>query len=279
MAVDHYENFPVASWLLPARLREPVAAIYAFARRADDLADEGELRADERLARLAAEREALLAIGRGEAVDDPVLARLAAAIATHQLPLQLFLDLLDAFAQDVTVTRYPSFEALRDYCRRSADPVGRLLLRLFQADTPDNLAASDAICTALQLINHWQDVAIDWRKNPPHGRMYLPQDEMAHYGVDEAQLAAGRCDAAWRALMHFQCGRARALMLHGAPLARRLPGRVGLELRFIVAGGLRILEKIEAVDYDVFRHRPVITAADGPRLAWRSLAAFPRQLQ
>lgn len=276
MAVDHYENFPVASWLLPAPLREPMVAIYAFARRADDLADEGELAADARLARLAAEREALLAIGRGEAVDDPVLARLAAAIATHRLPLQAFLDLLDAFAQDVTVTRYPSFEALRDYCRRSADPVGRLLLRLFQADTPDNLAASDAICTALQLINHWQDVAIDWRKNPPHGRVYLPQDEMAHYGVDEAQLAAGRCDTAWRALMHFQCGRARALLLHGAPLARRLPGRIGLELRFIVAGGLRILEKLEAVDYDVFRHRPVITAADGPRLAWRSLAAFPR---
>lgn len=275
MAVDHYENFPVASWLLPARLRAPVAAIYAFARRADDLADEGDMPADERLARLAAERDALLAVGRGEAVDDPVLTRLAHAIATHGLPLQAFLDLLDAFAQDVTVTRYPSFEALRDYCRRSADPVGRLLLRLFQADTPDNLAASDAVCTALQLINHWQDVAIDWRKNPPHGRVYLPQDEMAHYGVDEAQLAAGRCDAAWRALMHFQCARARALMLHGAPLARRLPGRVGLELRFIVAGGLRILDKLEAVDYDVFRRRPVITAADGPRLAWRSLAAYP----
>ncbi|MBL8480651.1 MAG: squalene/phytoene synthase family protein, partial [Rhodocyclaceae bacterium] len=162
---------------------------------------------------------------------------------------------------------------LRDYCRRSADPVGRLMLALYRAATPDNIACSDAICTSLQLINHWQDVAVDWRKNAPAGRVYLPQDEMRRYGVDVAHLAEARCDAAWRALMAFQVGRARDLMHAGAPLARRLPGRIGLELRAVVAGGLRVLEKIEAVEYDVFRRRPTLVRADAPRLLWRALFA------
>lgn len=275
MAVDHYENFPVASWLLPAHLREPVAAIYDFARRADDLADEDDVPVQARLAQLAGFRDALERIGAGASVDDPMFARLQRTIVAHQLPLQPFRDLLDAFTQDVTVTRYASYAALRDYCRRSADPVGRLLLALYRADSATNLERSDAVCTALQLINHWQDVAVDWRKNPPHGRVYLPQDDMARFGVSEAHLQAQTCDDAWRALMRFQCDRARALMAHGAPLARALPGRIGLELRFVVAGGLRILDKIEAAGYDVFRRRPVVTVLDGPGLIWRCLAAFP----
>jgi len=271
MPVDHYENFPVASLLLPARLREPVEAIYAFARSADDIADEGDAPALLRLARLNDYRNELNAIARGEAPHDtslaPIFVRLARNIGAYALPLQYFRDLLDAFSQDVGKTRYADFGELADYCRRSANPVGRLLLHLYAAATPDNLRRSDLICTSLQLINFWQDVAVDWQKR----RIYLPADDMARFGVGESHLDAGRCDDAWRALMAFEVRRARAMMLEGAPLARRLPGRIGWELRLMVLGGLRILERIEAVDYDVFRRRPVLKKSDWPRLAWRAV--------
>ncbi|MDT3671194.1 MAG: squalene synthase HpnC [Aromatoleum sp.] len=271
MPVDHYENFPVASLLLPARLREPVEAIYAFARSADDIADEGDAPAAERHRCLDDYRAALDAIERGEAPAEselaPMFARLARNIHAHGLPIGLCRDLVDAFTQDIDKTRYIDFAELADYCRRSANPVGRLLLHLYHAATPDNLRLSDRICTSLQLINFWQDVAIDRDKR----RIYLPLDEMAHFGVTEADLEASRCDDAWRALMAFQVQRARAMMLDGAPLARRLPGRIGWELRLMVLGGLRILERIEAADYDVFRRRPTLVRGDWPRLAWRAL--------
>jgi squalene synthase HpnC len=271
MPVEHYENFPVASVLLPARLREPVEAIYAFARGADDIADEGELAADERLSVLAAYRAGLLAIAGGGAVADarlaPMFERLARNIASWRLPLQPFHDLLDAFSQDVVKTRYADYDELLDYCRRSANPVGRLLLHLYDCNDADSLRRSDAICTALQLINFWQDAALDFAK----GRIYLPQDEMQRFGVSTAHLAQAHCDAAWRALLDFQVQRARALMRTGAPLARRLPGRIGWELRLMVLGGLRILEGIEAAGHDVFRHRPTLGATDWPLLAWRAL--------
>jgi phytoene synthase len=267
MAVDHYENFPVASILLPRRMREPVAAIYVFARTADDFADEGDRSPAQRIALLDAYRRELDAIAADQPTRHPVFLRLRPVIAAHRLPLQLFRDLLDAFTQDVTKTRYADFAELMDYCRRSADPVGRLLLHLFAAATPENLRRSDCVCSALQLINHWQDVAIDWRKP----RVYLPQQDLARFGVDERQIAAAVCDERWRQLMKFQVDRARALMLEGAPLGRDLPGRIGLEIRAIVAGGLRILDKIEAVGYDVFRRRPVLDRMDWPRLLWRAL--------
>jgi squalene synthase HpnC len=267
MPVDHYENFPVASILLPAPLREPVAAIYAFARSADDFADEGDLPAQERLRRLAAYQAELDAIEAGRPSAHPLFARLGSVIAAHALPVRLFRDLLDAFVQDVTKARYATYAELLDYCRRSADPVGRLLLHLFRAATPGNLARSDAICTALQLINHWQDVAVDWKKP----RVYLPQEDLDRFGVADDGIAAGRCDGNWRALMRFQVDRARDLMLSGAPLGRDLPGRIGLEIRAIVAGGLRIADKIAAVDYDVFRRRPVLTAFDWPLLLARAI--------
>lgn len=266
MPVDHYENFPVASLLLPARLREPVAAIYAFARSADDFADEGDLPAEERLRLLNGYRAELDAIAAGRDSEHPVFRRLRPVVAAHGLPLQPFRDLLDAFAQDVVKTRYASYAELLDYCRRSADPVGRLLLHLFRAATPDNLRRSDCICSALQLINHWQDVAIDWRKP----RVYLPQEDLARFGVTETQIACRYCDDGWRALMRFQVERARALMLEGAPLGRALPGRVGLEIRAIAAGGLRILDKIEAVNYDVFRRRPLLGKPDWVRILVRA---------
>ncbi len=272
MPVDHYENFPVASILLPARLREPVEAIYAFARSADDIADEGAASAEERLAALNAYRAELDAIESGRPLVDPSLApifsRLADNVQRFALPLQPMRDLLDAFSQDVVKTRYASFDELLDYCRRSANPVGRLLLHLYGQARADALARSDAICTSLQLINFWQDVAVDWRKN----RVYLPAEDLARFGVSEDDIAVGRCDDCWRALLRFEVGRAREMMLAGAPLATMLPGRIGLELRFVVCGGLRILERIEASDHDVFRRRPTLGRGDWARLLWRALA-------
>jgi phytoene synthase len=270
MAVDHYENFPVASILLPAALREPVAAIYWFARNADDFADEGDLPPDERRALLAEYQAELDAIRRDEPTRHPVFLRLRPVITHYRLPLQLFRDLLDAFTQDVGKDRYRDFAELMDYCRRSADPVGRLLLHLFGHATAQNLSRSDAICSSLQLINHWQDVGIDATKGP-NGRIYLPLDDMARFGVSEEAILRRADSADFRRLLRFQVGRARALMLSGAPLGWDLPGRMGLEIRAIVAGGLRILDKIEAIDYDVFGHRPKLESFDWPRIMWRSL--------
>ena len=270
MAVDHYENFPVASILLPAPLREPVAAIYGFARSADDFADEGELSPQQRGALLAGYQAELDAIEQGRPTQHPVFLRLRPVIARYDLPLQLFRDLLDAFIQDVSKDRYRDYAELTDYCRRSADPVGRLLLHLFGQATAENLSRSDAICSALQLINHWQDVGIDALKGA-NGRIYLPQDEMARFGVGDSDICRRVTTADFRQLLEFQVNRARALMLSGASLGWDLPGRIGLEIRAIVAGGLRILDKIEAVDYDVLMRRPVLQPLDWPLVLWRSL--------
>lgn len=258
MPVDHYENFPVASILLPPSLRTPIAAIYHFARSADDLADEGDAPPAERLAALDRYDAALETIAAGARVGEPMFDRLADTIRTHRLPITLFHDLISAFRQDVTVTRYPDRDTLLDYCRRSANPVGRLVLHLTGHTRAHQLAQSDAICSALQLINFWQDVAIDWQKN----RVYLPQTDLAAHGVGEAQIAAQRCDDAWQALLRDEIDFARQLMHSGAPLVHTLPGRLGWEIRLTVQGGLRILERIERVDGDVFRHRPVLGAAD-----------------
>lgn len=267
MPVDHYENFPVASILLPKRLVPAVEAIYAFARSADDLADEGDVAPAQRLASLAAYDEALDGIERGELQLDPLFARLARVIAHYKLPLTPFRDLLSAFRQDIITTRYAGFEALLDYCRRSANPVGLLMLSLYGAASERNVRDSDAICSALQLINFLQDVAIDRRKD----RIYLPLDDLAAHGVAPAQLDLQLADQRWRALMAFEVARARALMHDGAPLATRLPGRIGWELRLVIQGGLRILDKIEDVGYDVFRRRPQLTKADWAVMLWRAI--------
>jgi squalene synthase HpnC len=267
MAVDHYENFPVASILLPRRLVPAVEAIYAFARSADDLADEGDAAPAERLAALGAYEAALDGIAAGAPPAEPMFQRLASVLAEFRLPLQPLRDLLSAFKQDVVTTRYPDFTKLLDYCRRSADPVGRLMLGLYGVDDAASLREADAICTALQLINFWQDVAIDAAK----GRVYLPLDDLARFGVTVDAIEHGRTGPAWRALMRFQVERARALMLEGAPLATRLPGRIGWELRMVVQGGLRILEAIERVEYDVFRRRPRLRRLDWVAVGWRAL--------
>jgi squalene synthase HpnC len=259
--VAHYENFPVASWLLPAALREPVEVIYRFAREADDLADEGQASAEARLRALDEFRAQLARPA------SPLFHAVARLIRERELPEQAFRDLLDAFSQDVTKTRYADCRELLDYCRRSANPVGHLLLHLFKRTSETDLAQSDAICSALQLVNFWQDIALDYAK----GRIYLPLDEMARHAVGEHHLREARCDDAWRSLMAFQVARTRALMRDGAPLGRRLPGRVGLEIRATVQGGLRILDKIERAGYDVFRRRPVLRAPDWPLLLARAL--------
>jgi squalene synthase HpnC len=267
MPVDHYENFPVASILLPKRLVPAVEAIYAFARSADDLADEGDATASERLAALAAYEAALARIESGQAPHDGLFARLAPVIAQYDLPLKPFYDLLSAFKQDVVTTRYASYDLLLDYCRRSANPVGFLMLSLYRAASERNVRDSDAICSALQLINFLQDVAIDRKKE----RIYLPLEDLARHAVEPAMLDRADAGPAWRALMAFEVERARALMQSGSGLPRRLPGRIGWELRLVVQGGLRILDRIEAVGYDVFRRRPQLRTLDWIVVIWRAL--------
>jgi squalene synthase HpnC len=267
MPVDHYENFPVASILLPKRLVPAVEAIYAFARSADDLADEGDALPAARLAALCAYEDALAAIGRGETPGDPMFVRLAGVIAQYKLPLTPFYDLLSAFKQDVGTSSYANFTLLLDYCARSANPVGLLMLSLYGAADERNVTDSNAICSSLQLINFLQDVAIDREKQ----RIYMPLDDLARYGVTAEQLDRAEADHAFRALMAFEVTRARALMHAGAPLARRLPGRIGWELRMVVQGGLRILESIERADFDVFRRRPKLKLRDWVVIMWRAL--------
>jgi squalene synthase HpnC len=259
--VEHYENFPVASFLLPKHLRHPIEVIYAFARSADDFADEGDLPVAERIRLLENYDTELERISRNQSSENALFRDLAGVIQEHKLPIQLFHDLLNAFKQDVTKTRYANFPELLDYCRRSADPIGQILLHLNRAATPQHLAWSNSICSALQLINHWQDIAIDWQKNDG-GRVYLPQDEMREYGVSDNDIANENTQTAWQKLMRFQCQRARDMLMFGKPLTRALKGRFGAELRMIVAGGARVLDKIDAVDGDVFRHRPKLNKWD-----------------
>jgi squalene synthase HpnC len=249
--VDHYENFPVASWLCPPGLRAPILALYGFARTADDIADEGEANAEQRLRTLAEYREDLHRVYRNPLARSArwpqVFEALAQQHQTWSFPLGLLEDLLDAFEQDVIYTRdqrnYQDRAELLDYCRRSANPIGRLLLHLVQVNDAESLAYSDAICSALQLINFWQDLSVDL----PRGRRYLPNgaslpDELAY---------------------------ARHLMEQGAPLVHRLSGRFCWELRLVVQGGLRILDKSQRLDT---RHtRPVLRARDAPVMLWRAL--------
>jgi squalene synthase HpnC len=262
--VAHYENFPVASWLAPAALRPAIVAIYHFARAADDIADEGEAEATERLSQLDRYEAMLDRIAKGDRPQEPPFASLSDAVREHALPLVLFRDLLSAFRQDVLKTRYADFAELLDYCSRSANPIGRLLLHLYRIDDGERQRQADAICSGLQLANFWQDVAIDWNK----GRIYLPKDDMSRFDVAEEQIADGRSDEHWRALIAFEVQRTRAMLESGRVLAEALPLRLKLELRMVVAGGLRILRSIDAVDGDVFRHRPVLSRRD-----WAAMSA------
>lgn len=249
-------------------------AIYGYARTADDIADEGDATASQRLADLAAYGDELRSVAAGAAPADrwrAVFLPLARTIQTHALPLGLLEDLLSAFAQDVVKTRYADRDELLDYCRRSAHPVGRLLLHLYGVDDARSLARSDAICSALQLINFWQDLSIDL----PRGRLYIPLDQCRAQGVDEAGLFGQQDSPATRALVRAQCDWARGLMQTGAPLVHRVPGRAGWELRGVVQGGLNILDKIERCGHATLAWRPRLGKADILPIAWRALRMRP----
>jgi squalene synthase HpnC len=272
MSVDHYENFPVASWLCPPALRPAVRAIYGYARTADDLADEGDATPQQRLAALAAYRIDLARALGGDTAGrwQRVFAPLAEAVARHALPVALLTDLLDAFEQDVRNPRYADRAALLGYCTRSANPIGRLLLHLYGEQAPAAQRESDAVCTALQLINFWQDLSVD----VPRGRHYVTDADLAQHGLTRADL---RVDTqATQALVRDLCAWARTLMLQGAPLARRLPGRAGWELRAVVQGGLTILDNIRRMDHRVLAQRPALAAPDWAHIAWRTLVWQPR---
>ncbi len=267
LARSHYENFPVASWLLPRALRRPIAVIYAFARHADDFADEGNHTEQQRLALLDGYREKLQQLERGETGDDPVFIALADVIAQHQLPLGLFHDLLSAFAQDVTTRRYADFSELLDYCRRSANPVGRLLLHLSGNDTEENLLLSDKVCSSLQLINFYQDLAQDFDENE---RIYIPEDEMRQHGVGAEHFAVRSDEKEMEELFRFQVARAREMMQQGAPLGKRLKGRFGLEIRMIIEGGLVVIARLEQCAEQPFS-RPRLCKSDWLRALFRAL--------
>lgn len=257
-AVGHRENFPVASWLLPAASRPAVVAIYRFARHSDDVADEGDAALAERLADLAGLDAALDRAAAGEITGLPVIDALPRHMRERRLGWHHLHDLLSAFRQDLTVTRYADAAAVQDYCDRSANPVGRLMLELFEAATPANVERADAICSALQKINFCQDVAIDWSR----GRLYLPLSTLGRHGIGladlERELGAVAYGSALRQAIADEAARARDQLMAGSALIASVPWRLALELRAIVAGGLRILDRIALVDHDVLTRRPVL---------------------
>ena len=274
MSVEHYENFPVASWLCPPALRPAVAAIYWFARTADDLADEGEAQPRDRLADLQAYRADLAAVAASDRVSrrwSGVFEPLRSILSVHALPIALFNDLLSAFEQDVVKHDYTDRAELLDYCRRSANPVGRLLLSLYGMTGAEALRQSDAICTALQLANFWQDLGLDVSR----GRFYIPAlDLVRHAGARQA-MTDGHDTPQTRAVLADMVAWARSLMLDGAALCHAIPGRAGWELRLVVQGGLRILEKIDALGFSTVRSRPALGGFDAFLLLWRALWMRP----
>jgi squalene synthase HpnC len=279
IAREHYENFPVASQLLPARMRPHIAAIYAFARRADDFADEPGLADAERLRLLDDWGRRLRGLTTvpyggqtpvpygGQTPEDGIFYALGNTIREHNLPISLFEDLLSAFRQDVVTTRYATWDDLLDYCRRSANPVGRLVLRVAGYDDPRLDLQSDAVCTALQLTNFWQDLAIDWSR----GRLYLPLAERDRAGAADADLDAARLTPEWRAALRAAAGRTRALFDTGRPVCDAVRGRLRWELRLTWLGASRVLDKLDAAGFDVFHHRPSLGRADAPALVWQAL--------
>jgi squalene synthase HpnC len=276
LARDHYENFPVASVLLPRAMRPHVAAVYAFARVADDFADEGGRSDSERLALLDAWRDCLHACASHAtapvAVELPaqtphIFAAVSDTIRSCRLGVSLFDDLLSAFRQDVTKTRYETWDDVLDYCRRSANPVGRLVLGIAGSRDDALDLGSDAFCTALQLTNFWQDLERDWRK----GRLYLPLEDCRREGASTSDLDAGRMTPAWRRVMEQAAARTEDLFEEGRHVCDGVNGRLRLELRATWLGGRRILSRVRQAEFDVFRRRPTLGAADLPALLWQAL--------
>ncbi len=271
LAREHYENFPVASIALPNRMRHPVALIYNFARQADDIADEGHYKPEHRLAMLEGYRKQLDIISENGHSKSVFFREFGEMIHREGLPLEPFYDLLSAFSQDVTKTTYKNFDEVLDYCERSANPIGILLLHLFNKVSPESLAYSNNVCTALQLINFYQDVAIDFDSTYHKKRVYLCQDEMKTFQVTEAQIASQHVNIHWEQFMLFNIERAEAILKAGKPLENILPGRMGLEMRMIIAGGEQIIYKLKKVRGDIFKHRPTLKAWDWPLILLKAL--------
>lgn len=271
LAHSHYENFPVASWLLPKALRPAVAVIYRMAREADDIADEGDASATQRLHSLQLFEDELKLIQAYIQPSQPLFTAVQQVVRQHALDVGLLLDLISAFKQDVVKTRYASFAEVLDYCQRSANPVGRLMLQLYQQDSAEYRLWSDQICTALQLINFYQDIAIDLQKHGNEGRIYLCSDEMQAAGITEQDLRNQRLDAVWQQFFMMNVLRAEALLLAGKPLGNALKGRIGLELRMMIAGGERILTKLKRCQGDVYHRRPKLNALDWSIMASQAL--------
>lgn len=272
--ITHYENFPVASWLCPPHLRPAITAIYWFARTADDLADEGDATPQQRLDDLAAFRNDLLSAIKAESTSPRwphVFKPLASAIAKFSIPVKHLEDLLSAFEQDIRKTRDGTGHAteaeLHDYCARSANPVGRLLLHLYGITDDAALRCSDHICTALQLINFWQDLSQDI----PRGRLYLPEDACTQLNVSRADLLSLKQTENTTKLIATQAVNTLAMMKKGSKLVHLIPGRAGWELRFVVQGGLRILDKIKALNYAMLVKRPKLSRLDYVVIGWRAL--------
>jgi len=265
IARQHYENFPVASIILPSRVRSAVAVIYVFARRADDIADEGNALPEQRIEQLTDLEKILNETISGQIPDDFLFIALSDVINQYSIPTQLLLDLISAFKQDVMKKRYQHFGELMDYCRRSANPVGRLLLYLFQQTDDKNLALSDGICSALQLINFYQDLSQDYDEMQ---RIYLPQEDMEKFGVNEQHLAEKISDKQMQQLMQFEYERAEKLLSAGAWLGTRLSGRAGFEIRLIIAAGFKVLTKLKLQD-DVFS-RPRLVIKDYIWIFWKA---------
>jgi phytoene synthase len=267
LAREHPENFPVASWLLPQHLRKHVAAIYAFARTADDFADEPGRNSAERLARLDEWQRLLNSRHTRVGGDARLFEALAHTREEFALPVELFEDLLSAFRQDVSKHRYESWDEVFDYCRRSANPVGRLVLRLFGYDDARLDRASDAVCTALQLTNFWQDFAVDWKR----GRLYLPAEEWQASGARTADLDRGAVTPEWQAALGKAALRTRDLFDAGRLVADDVRGRLRYELRATWLGGVRILDRLEAMQFDVFTRRPTLRLPDGLVIALKTV--------
>ena len=273
LARSHYENFPVASWLVPAYMRPHIAAVYAFARTADDFADEGRRAPEERLRLLDDWQRRLHACAdvsgttAGRNTDDLVFIALGATIRARNLPIPLFDDLLSAFRQDIMTNRYETWDALLDYCRRSANPVGRLVLRVAGYDDPALDRSSDALCTALQLTNFWQDLDRDWQK----GRLYVPLEDMEACGASLEDLDARRLSVPWQHALSRAAARTHQLFQAGRLVCDGVGGRLRLELRLTWLGGRRILDRVEHVRFDVFTARPAVGIVDAPGLLWRAL--------
>jgi phytoene synthase len=273
LARQHYENFPVASRLLPSNARPHIAAVYAFARIADDFADEGDRTSDARIALLDDWRDRLHGAVAGDHPADnsdasAIFIALAETIRTCNLDVSLFEDLLSAFRQDVLVKRYETWSDVLDYCRRSANPVGRLVLRIAEYHDDRLDRWSDSVCTALQLVNFWQDLEIDWRR----GRLYLPLAIVRQTGADEQDLGRRRMSPEWRAALASAVEFTRALFRDGRPVTDAVEGRLRWELRATWLGGMRILDQLERGGYDVFRRRPRLRWNDAVSIGWRTLA-------